>query len=101
MSEMVDLHIGKRLRRRRKLLGLTQTQLGALCGVRFQQIQKYESAQNHISAAMLWRVASGLGVDVQYFYEGLESVAAPGAPRSPSDVERRSFLLADQEFGAA
>ena len=72
MSEIVDVYIGKRLRWRRRSLGLTQSDLGSICGVRFQQIQKYESATNHISAAMLWRLAAGLGVEVQYFYEGLD-----------------------------
>ena len=42
MSDEIDEHLGKRLRRRRRLLGLTQHQLATACGVRFQQIQKYE-----------------------------------------------------------
>jgi transcriptional regulator with XRE-family HTH domain len=79
VSEIVDLYIGKRLRGRRRLLGLTQSELGSICGVRFQQIQKYESAANHISAAMLWRLAAGLGVEVQYFYEGLDRAGASTA----------------------
>ena len=101
MSEMVDLYIGKRLRRRRKMLGLTQAQLGSICGVRFQQIQKYESAQNHMSAAMLWRLAGPLGVGVQYFYEGLERDAPPVAALARSFIEAPGFHPAGQEFGAA
>jgi transcriptional regulator with XRE-family HTH domain len=71
MSETINLHIGRRLRQRRRILGLSQTELAANCGVRFQQIQKYECAVHQISAAMLWRVADALGVNAQYFYEGL------------------------------
>ena len=68
----IALHIGTRLRRRRRLLGLTQAELGAAVGVRFQQIQKYECAANGISAGRLWRLAIELGVTADYFFVGLE-----------------------------
>jgi len=71
MSNDIDLHLGKRLRRRRRLLGLTQQQLAGACGVRFQQIQKYECGANRISAARLWQLSSALEVPVGYFYDGL------------------------------
>ena len=64
----VERRMASRLRRRRRLLGMTQMELADLCGVRFQQIQKYESGLNRISAARLWRIAQGLGVDVDYFF---------------------------------
>jgi transcriptional regulator with XRE-family HTH domain len=67
----IDLHLGRRLRRRRRLLGLTQQQLASVVGVRFQQIQKYECGANRISAARLWRIAAALEVPVGYFYDGL------------------------------
>src|SRR6187455_343605 len=71
MSRDIDIHLGRRLRRRRRLLGLTQQQLAGACGVRFQQIQKYECAANRMSAARLWQLAEVLEVPVSYFYEGL------------------------------
>jgi transcriptional regulator with XRE-family HTH domain len=71
----IDLHLGKRLRRRRRLLGLTQQQLAATVGVRFQQIQKYECGANRISAARLWRLSEALEVPVGYFYDGLSGDA--------------------------
>ena len=71
MNDEIDVHLGRRLRRRRRLLGLTQQQLAAACGVRFQQIQKYECAANRMSAARLWQLAEVLEVPVSYFYEGL------------------------------
>jgi len=71
MNDEIDVHLGRRLRRRRRLLGLTQQQLASACGVRFQQIQKYECAANRMSAARLWQLAEVLQVPVSYFYEGL------------------------------
>ena len=75
MSDEIDIHLGKRLRRRRRLLGLTQQQLAGACGVRFQQIQKYECAANRMSAARIWQLAEVLGAPVSYFYEGLQDVS--------------------------
>ena len=66
-----DIHLGKRLRRRRRLLGLTQKELAAAAGVQFQQIQKYECAANRMSAARLWYLSLALEVPISYFYEGL------------------------------
>ncbi len=71
MMDLIDIHLGRRLRRRRRILGLTQQQLAGACGVRFQQIQKYECAANRMSAARLWQLAEVLEVPVSYFYEGL------------------------------
>jgi transcriptional regulator with XRE-family HTH domain len=71
VGNTIDVHLGKRLRRRRRLLGLTQQQLAGACGVRFQQIQKYECGANRISAARLWQLAEALEVPVGYFYDGL------------------------------
>ncbi|HYD44300.1 MAG TPA: helix-turn-helix transcriptional regulator [Phenylobacterium sp.] len=71
MSTDIDTHLGKRLRRRRRLLGMTQQQLASSCGVRFQQIQKYECGANRISAARLWSLSEALDVPIGYFYDGL------------------------------
>lgn len=67
----INLHIGRRLRRRRRILGMTQAALGAALKVHFQQIQKYECAANRISAARLLGIAKALQTPVQYFYDGL------------------------------
>jgi transcriptional regulator with XRE-family HTH domain len=79
MATDIDLHLGKRLRRRRRLLGLTQQQLATAVGIRFQQIQKYECGANRISAARLWQLAEALETPVAYFYEGLNEAAAAAA----------------------
>ena len=71
MGDDIDLHLGKRLRRRRRLLGFTQQQVAEGVGIRFQQIQKYECGANRISAARLWQLAQVLDVPISYFYDGL------------------------------
>ncbi|ACG79356.1 transcriptional regulator, Cro/CI family [Phenylobacterium zucineum HLK1] len=87
----IDLHLGRKLRRRRKMLGLTQQELAGACGVRFQQIQKYECAANRMSAARLWKLAEILDAPVSYFYEGLSEAQrqAHEAFREPDDVFTR------------
>ncbi len=99
MSDDIDFHLGKRMRRRRRLLGLTQQQLAEACGVRFQQIQKYECGANRVSAARLWRIASALEVPVNYFFEGLsnETVVVPGPTRDESaDLVRTYHALGER-----
>jgi len=71
MTSDIDLHVGRRLRRRRRLLGLTQQSLGEQVGIRFQQIQKYECGANRVSASRLFELSEALSVPVQHFYEGL------------------------------
>ena len=75
MATDIDLHLGRRLRRRRRLLGLTQQQLALQVGISFQQIQKYECGANRISAARLWQLSEALEVPVGYFYDGLTDAA--------------------------
>ena len=87
MAENIDLHLGKRLRRRRRLLGLTQQQLADAVGVRFQQIQKYECGANKISAARLWKLSQALDVPIGYFYDGLAEIAEPAGERHDGSGE--------------
>jgi len=88
MANAIDLHVGKRLRRRRRLLGLTQQQLAESIGIRFQQIQKYECGANRVTASRLYELAVALNVPVNYFFEGLQAVApaTPGAPANDRDL---------------
>ena len=76
MANDIDLHLGRRLRRRRRLLGLTQQQLASAVGIRFQQIQKYECGANRISAARLWQLSEALEIPIGYFYDGLTELQA-------------------------
>lgn len=96
MANAIDLHVGKRLRRRRRLLGLTQQQLAESIGIRFQQIQKYECGANRVTASRLYELAVALNVPVNYFFEGLQQMNAPataGAPGAPAND--RDLIAAD------
>lgn len=98
MGNDIDVHLGKRLRRRRRLLGLTQQQLAGACGVRFQQIQKYECGANRISAARLWQLSEALEVPVGYFYDGLsdkmrQDAACAAEPEGSGEMLARKETL--------
>ena len=73
MPHPVDVYVGKRIRHRRWLVGMTQQKLAERVGIKFQQIQKYETGANRVSASRLWDIAEALGVDVSFFFEGLEN----------------------------
>lgn len=72
MAHPVDVHVGKRIRHRRWLVGMTQQQLAERVGIKFQQIQKYETGANRVSASRLWDIADSLDVPVSFFFEGIE-----------------------------
>ena len=72
MSHPVDIHVGQRIRQRRVLLNKTQQQVSNQVGVKFQQMQKYETGKNRVSASRLWQIAKVLNVPVSFFFEGLE-----------------------------
>ena len=106
MADDTDLHVGKRLRRRRRLLGMTQQDLATQVGVRFQQIQKYERGVNRVSAARLLQIASVLKSTGAALLGELETaegdelaLAAPGvaellaAFRGIKDAAQRDALL--------
>lgn len=71
MKHPVDAHVGKRIRHRRWMVGMTQQQLADKVGIKFQQIQKYETGMNRVSASRLWDIAETLGVTISFFFEGL------------------------------
>lgn len=92
MSHPVDTHVGKRVRHRRWMVGMTQQQLAEKVGIKFQQIQKYETGMNRVSASRLWDIAEALSVPVAFFFEGVEkSAGAHDGAGVPSDI------LADKE----
>lgn len=93
MKHPVDVHVGKRVRHRRWMVGMTQQQLGEAVGIKFQQIQKYETGMNRVSASRLWDIAHAMDVSISFFFEGLEGdTAANAAADSPL-----GDLLADKE----
>lgn len=93
MTHHVDVHVGKRIRHRRWLLGMTQQQLAEQVGIKFQQIQKYETGANRVSASRLYDIADTLGVAVSFFFEGLPS-ALPNIAIVPDDAGSAASAVA-------
>ena len=83
----VDVHVGRRVRERRMLLGFSQTELGKRLDVTFQQIQKYEKGSNRLSASMLWRAADALDVPISFFFDGLRDGQPPPQDPAPGPDE--------------
>jgi transcriptional regulator with XRE-family HTH domain len=76
---MVDIHVGARIRARRRELHVSQEKLAEALGLTFQQVQKYEKASNRVSASKLFEIAIALKTSTGYFFEGLSSDAGqPG-----------------------
>ncbi len=75
-----DIHVGKRLRLRRTLLGMSQEKLGVAVGLTFQQVQKYERGTNRIGASRLYELSKVLGVSVNYFFEEMPDAELSATP---------------------
>ena len=90
MAHPVDAHIGQRVIQRRWMVGMTQKQLGDRIGVGFQQIHKFETGRNRISAGGMWDIAAAMEVPVSFFYEGLDG-------KLPDTGEARGDILTDKE----
>lgn len=81
----IDVQVGAAIRRRRQLLGLSQTKLADALDVTFQQLQKYERGLNRASASRLWQLAKALDVPVGYFFADLPpDGGAPAAAALPA-----------------
>jgi transcriptional regulator with XRE-family HTH domain len=92
----IDVHVGQRVRLRRRELKFSQEVLADTLGLTFQQVQKYESGANRISASKLFEIARTLKVPVGWFFDGLEEpyeapVAAEAGPPVPP-AEAKAFL---------
>lgn len=84
----IDKYVGSRIRGKRTGLRISQGNLGKAIGVTFQQIQKYESGANRVGSSNLYKIAKALGVDVSFFFEGVEAqleVAESAAAMGMSD----------------
>lgn len=90
MKHPVDAHVGKRIRHRRWMIGMTQQQLADKVGIKFQQIQKYETGMNRVSASRLWDIADALGVSISFFFEGLDDTRE-------AETQVAGDILADKE----
>ena len=94
MKHPVDVHVGKRIRHRRWMVGMTQQQLAEKVGIKFQQIQKYETGMNRVSASRLWDISESLSVPVSFFFDGIsesDAVEKQAGSAIPGDI------MADKE----
>ncbi len=93
----IDVHVGRRVRQRRKALGVTQERLAADLGLTFQQVQKYERGANRISASKLYEIAASLSAPVNYFFDGLADPATAketdGFAQPASEQFVNAFLM--------
>ena len=93
MTHPVDAHVGKRIRHRRWMVGMTQQQLADRVGIKFQQIQKYETGMNRVSASRLWDIADALGVQIAFFFEGLSEGEAAGTVQGDIMADKEALEL--------
>lgn len=98
MKHPVDVHVGKRVRHRRWMVGMTQQQLAEKVGIKFQQIQKYETGMNRVSASRLWDISEALGVPVAFFFDGVDVSATEDLPAAVTEAGSvPADILADKE----
>ena len=100
MKHPVDVHVGKRIRHRRWMVGMTQQQLGEAVGIKFQQIQKYERGANRISASRLYDIAKVLGVPINFFFDHIDE-EIEGRPGPDSHGLRKTQEALDVDGEAA
>ncbi len=87
---LIDKHVGSRVRMRRMMLGMSQEKLGEGLGITFQQVQKYEKGTNRISASRLHLISHILQVPVAFFFEGAPHV--PGQPHGIGDAPSPAYV---------
>ena len=101
--EPTDKHVGTRLRMRRLMLEMSQTELATALGITFQQIQKYEKGTNRISASRLQQISEILQVTAPFFFEGLPGIAnkAGGKIEQAAPKEYFRFLATAEGLSLA
>ncbi|HEY0213764.1 MAG TPA: helix-turn-helix transcriptional regulator [Paenirhodobacter sp.] len=100
MVHPVDAHVGKRIRHRRWMTGITQQHLADSVGIKFQQIQKYETGMNRVSASRLWDIADALDVSVAFFFEGFKEDKGRKADASVDMVRDKEALALVKSYYA-
>ena len=107
LTRRVDEHVGARIRLRRTLLGLTQEQLAVALNISYQQIQKYETGANRVSAGRLFQIAQRLCTEVAYFFDGLDPNLIPpdmphgGHNRVAIDLVRNFLEIGNEDARTA
>lgn len=90
----VDVHVGARIRERRKQLGISQQTLADQLGLTFQQVQKYERGANRVSCSKLWDISRTLHASVSYFFEHLHIAGGEAAGVAEDAAEyQHDFIM--------
>ena len=105
MANPVDAHVGQRVLQRRRMVGMTQKQLGDRIGIGFQQIHKYETGANRIGASRMWDIAEVLEVPASDFVEGIDGQAPdmgmvrgdPLTDKEALDLVRTYFAIQENQ----
>jgi transcriptional regulator with XRE-family HTH domain len=95
----IDLHVGARIRMRRRMQGVSQEKLADALGLTFQQVQKYERGANRVSASKLYEIAASLRTPVAYFFEGLADPSMEGngsGAHASSEQTVHAFLMTSE-----
>jgi transcriptional regulator with XRE-family HTH domain len=97
----IDKHVGNRLRMRRRMLDMSQTDLGNALGLTFQQVQKYEKGRDRIGASRLKHISQILQVPVPFFFEGAPAPfvilnADKGMTDAPSPAHVSDFVATSE-----
>jgi transcriptional regulator with XRE-family HTH domain len=88
----IDKHVGSRVRMRRLMLDMSQTDLGNALGLTFQQVQKYEKGRNRVSASRLQHISQILQVPVPFFFEGAPASGVRPATRGTADAPSLTYV---------
>ncbi|MCF6316223.1 MAG: helix-turn-helix domain-containing protein [Marinosulfonomonas sp.] len=92
MPHPVDIHVGKRIKEIRTVRGLTQSNVADYLGISFQQLQKYETGANRVSASRMFELSKLLDITPAFFFEGLEGQNYDTMP--PMDMETARIAAA-------
>ena len=88
----VDTHIGQKIRARRNVLGLSQTELADAAGITFQQVQKYEKGTNRVGASRLQQFSEALDVPPSYFFDGAPTVGKKISASRDGELSEGSII---------
>jgi transcriptional regulator with XRE-family HTH domain len=86
MSDLIQERIAGRIRTARAERGLSQKELSERIGVASQQVFKYESAKNQVTAGRLARIAQVLDFPLSYFFENIDLPGVPLLKISPGRI---------------
>jgi transcriptional regulator with XRE-family HTH domain len=101
--DATDKHVGKRIRMRRLMLNMTQEDLAGQLKLTYQQLQKYETGANRISAGRLLELSHALRAPIEFFFDGLPGPKGKSAAgnRQPSQGFVSDFFASAQGLALA